>query len=96
MSFGRFPNKWVMERDLRTFLAGARPGENLAALKVYLLIAAYAGLRHKNSGAVILRDGGHIASLATNGQLGYQNSRRTRTDRKDTYKAVKCISNHGR
>lgn len=41
MSFGRFPNEWVLRGGLSLFSEAVRPGESLAALKVYLLIAAY-------------------------------------------------------
>jgi len=41
MSFGRFPSQWVKSHGLRAFSAGRRPGDQIAALKLYLAAAAY-------------------------------------------------------
>jgi hypothetical protein len=45
MSFGRFPSHWVKSNGLHAFSAslrgGIRPGEHIAALKLYLAAAAY-------------------------------------------------------
>jgi hypothetical protein len=42
MSFGRFPSAWIIaQRRLQKFSAATRPGEHIAALKLYLVVAAY-------------------------------------------------------
>lgn len=45
MSFGRFPSAWVMSDGLRQFSARKRPGEHIAALKLYLVVAAYSDFK---------------------------------------------------
>jgi hypothetical protein len=49
MSFGRFPSQWVKSDGLRAFSAGRRPGEQIAALKLYLAAAAYSEPRRYRS-----------------------------------------------
>lgn len=41
MSFGRFPSKWVKDGGLWQFSAKTRQGDHIAALKLYLVAAAY-------------------------------------------------------